>query len=512
MRRHFPSIPLVAPVQGATVGSWIEAWRAISTEVGLPFDRFQGGTKGPLLPLPSQGTWLEVSCSTTEARAWLVQLLANIGHTEAATLGAHSCKATCLTWAAKYGLSKDTRTRLGNHNDRGSAECYGRDTLAAPLKDLEACILAIRTGSFLPDVSRSGYFPAARESSPSETVPGEARADMDLSDKESCDGYGPASPTQMPGHVDDADAIEHPAPSPSFGESHVGNGCCRIVFQLFELFFDGLGGQRWSVFAAGVCSRVMLAAKRGVLCSCMFDAGVRSRVMLDGCALASLVLLGHCKTWCRYFEQGCLCCGCSGRVALSSEDALQSASSVSKLRDRTRSDRISNPAERRFRLEEQARRLAGMSLRGPLECAFSCYTLVIRMLVADEITYLAPNRFTTRAHEVQQSKPEVIIDSSSAIKVRDSAELADTCHLPDALSLSQALTRRSLALDLCEAATFAASERWHAELLRHLQTPPLEYKQVDTMQILRADRAAWTFMAEKSLSLKKRPDGTLPMD
>ena len=51
-------------------------------------------------------------------------------------------------------------------------------------------------------------------------------------------------------------------------------------------------GQRWSVFAAGVCSRVMLAAKRGVLCSCMFDAGVRSRVMLDGCALASLVLLG----------------------------------------------------------------------------------------------------------------------------------------------------------------------------------------------------------------------------
>ena len=111
------------------------------------------------------------------------------------------------------------------------------------------------------------------------------------------------------------------------------------------------------------------------------------------------------------------------------------------------------PAERRFRLDEQARRLAGMSLRGPLECAFSCYTLVIRMLAADEITYLAPNRFTTRAHEVQQSKPpkEVIIDSSSAIKVRDSAELAETCHLPDALSLSQALARRSLALDLCEA-------------------------------------------------------------
>eukprot|EP00439_Symbiodinium_sp_Y106_P042844 s6492_g5.t1 len=80
------------------------------------------------------------------------------------------------------------------------------------------------------------------------------------------------------------------------------------------------------------------------------------------------------------------------------------------------------------------------------------------------------------------------------------------------LTAWQALARRSLALDLCEAATFAASGRWHADLLRHLQqTPPLEYKQVGTMQILRADRAAWTFMAEQSLSLEKRPDGTLPM-
>ncbi|CAE7906131.1 GIP [Symbiodinium necroappetens] len=77
----------------------------------------------------------------------------------------------------------------------------------------------------------------------------------------------------------------------------------------------------------------------------------------------------------------------------------------------------------------------------------------------------------------------------------------------------QPAERRSLALDLCEAATFEASERWHAELLRHLQqAPPMEYKQVDIMQILRADRAAWTYMAEKANSLKKRADGSLPMD
>ncbi|CAE7887362.1 unnamed protein product, partial [Symbiodinium necroappetens] len=94
------------------------------------------------------------------ARAWLSQLLVNLGHASGTTVGAHSCKATCLSWCSKFGISKEVRTRLGNHNDRGSAECYGRDTLAGPLRDLEGCVLAVRTGAFLPDMSRSGYFPA----------------------------------------------------------------------------------------------------------------------------------------------------------------------------------------------------------------------------------------------------------------------------------------------------------------------------------------------------------------
>ncbi|CAE7217478.1 unnamed protein product [Symbiodinium sp. CCMP2456] len=160
MRRHFPSIPLVAPVQGATKGSWVERWRAAAAEVGLPFERLQGDARGPLLPLPSKGGWHSASCSTAEARAWLSQLLVNLGHTSGTTVGAHSCKATCLSWCSKFGISKEVRTRLGNHNDRGSAECYGRDTFAGPLRDLEGCVLAIRTGAFLPDMSRSGYFPA----------------------------------------------------------------------------------------------------------------------------------------------------------------------------------------------------------------------------------------------------------------------------------------------------------------------------------------------------------------
>ena len=120
---------------------------------------------------------------TNEARAWMVQLLCNLGYASATSLSAHSCKATCLSWCAKYGIAKDVRTRLGNHNDRGSAECYARDTLASPLRDLEACILAIRTGTFLPDVSRSGYFPeASAQAGAASEEPSESRADEPLSE------------------------------------------------------------------------------------------------------------------------------------------------------------------------------------------------------------------------------------------------------------------------------------------------------------------------------------------
>ena len=229
MRRHFPSIPLVAPVQGATQGSWIEQWRRVATEAGLPLERLAQDVRGPLLPLPSQGGWLKTSCSTNEARAWMVQLLCNLGYASATSLSAHSCKATCLSWCAKYGIAKDVRTRLGNHNDRGSAECYARDTLASPLRDLEACILAIRTGTFLPDVSRSGYFPeASAQAGAASEEPSESRADEPLSEFGGFNvvkwpsSLASASPEQAPESPcydardgDQSEATRDPSPCPA---------------------------------------------------------------------------------------------------------------------------------------------------------------------------------------------------------------------------------------------------------------------------------------------------------
>ena len=55
---------------------------------------------------------------------------------------------------------------LGHHSmkNKKSLESYSRDLQSGPLREYESCIASIRSGAFLPDQSRSGYFRAGWES------------------------------------------------------------------------------------------------------------------------------------------------------------------------------------------------------------------------------------------------------------------------------------------------------------------------------------------------------------
>ena len=55
---------------------------------------------------------------------------------------------------------------LGHHSlgsKKRTLECYSRETQAAPLRELEECLSAIRTGNFLPRMTRSGMMAAPGE-------------------------------------------------------------------------------------------------------------------------------------------------------------------------------------------------------------------------------------------------------------------------------------------------------------------------------------------------------------
>ena len=74
-----------------------------------------------------------------------------------AKITSHSCKATLLSFLAKYGASIPDREILGGHTGRmKSVLTYSRDALAAPLRVLDDMLQKIRSGLFDPNASKSG--------------------------------------------------------------------------------------------------------------------------------------------------------------------------------------------------------------------------------------------------------------------------------------------------------------------------------------------------------------------
>lgn len=173
------------------------------------------------------------------------------------------------------------------------------------------------------------------------------------------------------------------------------------------------------------------------------------------------------------------------------------------------------PAERVERMANQKTTLVGLSLSGELECSHGCYDLVWDMLEKNTVLYLAPSKFPSRRAELTGEKmsKDLVLDSSRNIKVNEKkAEIS--CDTSTELLLTQALTRRALAFDLVNVASYAVMERYNTFLMSHLQeAPPPGYARVSIHQVLQADQQAFLKLAEKLPGgIRRRADGTLPLD
>ena len=83
---------------------------------------------------------------------WISALLKSGDLSMGSGLTGHSCKHTGLSWAGNI---------LGHHSlkDRRSVVTYSRDIQAGPLRELSQMYCDIRTGRYLPDMTRSGLYP-----------------------------------------------------------------------------------------------------------------------------------------------------------------------------------------------------------------------------------------------------------------------------------------------------------------------------------------------------------------
>ena len=125
VERKTQLLPLVAPRHGVTGLDWSTAWLRVD---------------------------------------WLRSILLGKKHDNClvAKVGTHSCKATALSWLSKAGIDLPTRRLLGYHAqaDEKTALVYSRDAMSGPIRSFEKVIRQIHSKTFLPDSTRSGYFPA----------------------------------------------------------------------------------------------------------------------------------------------------------------------------------------------------------------------------------------------------------------------------------------------------------------------------------------------------------------
>ena len=160
LERKVRFLPVAVPLESFGTQCWATTWLELRTSAGL-----HGQTPHPMLPSPQLGGgWSQMPLTVSAAGDWLRSLL-KVESAARDRLATHSCKATLLSMAAKFGMDYDSRRFLGYHSegkDR-SLLVYSRDAMSAPLRKLISMINAIREQKFFPDANRSGYFAADDE-------------------------------------------------------------------------------------------------------------------------------------------------------------------------------------------------------------------------------------------------------------------------------------------------------------------------------------------------------------
>eukprot|EP00435_Cladocopium_sp_Y103_P016654 s1417_g4.t1 len=148
-------LPVVAPSRGVSGAAWAEEFLRLRATSGL---RALPGR--PFMPAPIMGGgWSQSRLSTSEASNWLCEVLKKYSMEKAdmSNVGAHSMKATALSWMAKAMISEKLRRLMGYHvkPKDTSLVIYSRDALAAGLDALLKVMADIRTYRFRPDLPRS---------------------------------------------------------------------------------------------------------------------------------------------------------------------------------------------------------------------------------------------------------------------------------------------------------------------------------------------------------------------
>ena len=174
-------------------------------------------------------------------------------------------------------------------------------------------------------------------------------------------------------------------------------------------------------------------------------------------------------------------------------------------------------AEKKFRLEDQERRLGGLRIVGELNPSHHLLDLTNQILETGSIVWIAPSRCAKRDDEIQlavREKPGTKVQVENAqLKIAPSG-IDVKADFGSELKFQWCMQRRGIAMDQCRLLSWKVHEEWLTFLLNTLsrEAPP-GYQQVNLDQLIRADRELWTLLAQEVRgSLKPSAAGVIPLD
>ena len=163
-------------------------------------------------------------------------------------------------------------------------------------------------------------------------------------------------------------------------------------------------------------------------------------------------------------------------------------------------------AEKVQRLQLLKKKFPGVMPSTTLEPSHSLIDKVVHQYEENCVKLVELTACTSREQEIRcdKSTPQITFDHSGNIKVTKQSQVTE-CSIQGDIRLRSAFTRRSLAYELANVASFVASfevmEGWSQLLFdRVCQDPPAGYKHISVEQIMVADRKLWVKVSEETRS------------
>ncbi|CAE7816109.1 unnamed protein product [Symbiodinium sp. CCMP2592] len=388
-------------------------------------------------------------------------------------------------------VPRDLKSILGRHASsvKTTQAIYSRELAAAPVRRLQDLIREIVAGRFMPDSSRSSYFPKM----PSTKEAGKAITCQDGSPPGKgvvkIEVFSSDESGSEPGDSSDSESSGSSASSSSSSAEEAAQPIVRRwkrakVESTDQVWYVHTGSGVLHLLASPEEAPMLLACGRPV--NKNYREATREEVGLSRDTLRAFAAHG---------------------IDASSKLAYSCGQPGAPLPQSDFDDFIATVIPAALLGEK------GVLVEGSLEPSHGLLNAACRMEREGQLRYIAPEQCGTRMYEIQNVKAHKVLSlEEGKLAISEEKDLPEvTCG--SALLLQEALKRRGIALQFAGVASFLAHEKYVLKLFGHMgREPPPGHARTSVHQLLTADRQVWTKLIEDEVSPRGSPAGTYPVD